>query len=125
MSQIARPQAAVARQTITAAKYFFHINLGSHLVSGIQCRWFDGTIDANGSTKFYLSCMENPTIPATAGTPAATEWDEDTTITFTGPAGSAAGNEVIHLGNNGAKHLLIEITFTAVGDIEWWAHGKD
>ncbi len=129
MSQITRTRPVVPKTSLTAAGglSFFRISLAGHLLSAVQICWHDDTINMNSATKFYFSCHDNPTEPPfeDSGTADLEEWHEDTGIAFTGAAGSAAGSEIVQLGNQGAKWLLVEFNPSADGEISIWLHGKD
>ena len=123
MPQIRRnPQ---LRQILLAAStpYYFKFKLSGDIVSAIQVAWHDAT--SNFTVTAYSSCYEDPDVPDTAAAgPDLEYWFEETDISITGAAASAAGSEVVHVGNMGAKWLLLKVEPSADSDVSFLTHGK-
>jgi hypothetical protein len=68
------------------------------------------TAASNFTIRFFTSCLANPAQPAATIAPDLEQWFEETGIPFAPGVGVAVGSQVVHLGNNGARWFLIEIT---------------
>ena len=127
MGQISRPNPIAPRQEILLANtpYYFKVKLSSGLINAIQVQWHDAT--SSFSITPYSSLVEDPDVPATAAAgPDLLFWhDESADISFTGAVASAAGCDVVHIGNNGAKWILLKFDVAANSDITILAHGKE
>jgi hypothetical protein len=127
MGQIRRP--AEKRETLLAAgtPFYRKYKLAAGLVGSVQIIWHDAT--SSFTVAAYTSNVEKPPVPADgAAGPSAEWWHDETTpgdILITGAAASAIGCDLVHLGNNGAKWLLLKFTVAADSDITIIVHEKE
>ena len=98
---------------ITTTQYV-GVPIGDADIIELQIAWKDATSAAAVTFETSsFSAIEAPVDEAGA----AWEW-KDSGITITGPAASAAGSTVVHLGNIGSRRGRVKIVTTAATDIE-------
>jgi hypothetical protein len=124
--QIRRHNIIAPRAILLAAStpYYYSVKLSDGLVSSIQIQWHDAT--SSFTVTAYTSNVESPTVPATgAAGPSLEEWhNESTALPITGASASAAGCDLAHIGNNGARWLLLKFDVAADSQISITVHGK-
>lgn len=107
----------------SSATLYRRVRVAEGRLVGLHLQWNDGT--TNGTFKVYTSGHPDPTEPATSGSVDASMWKEETGLSITGPAASAAGCDVVHVGVNGAPWLMVSFAATATSDISIYAHCKE
>jgi len=128
MGQIRRSVPITSRQVMAAGSadpHYVAMKLSSGLISAVQIIWHDDV--SNFTVTPYTSLMDKPTIPASAvAAPTLEHWhDESADISITGPTAVGVGCDVVHIGNNGAKWLLLRFTLTAASIVTVLVHGKE
>lgn len=126
MTQIRRRPAP--REVFLAAStpYFRKIKLAGGMVGSVQVQWHDAT--SAFTIKAYTSNVEDAPEPAAGGTADVEYWHDETTpgdIIFAAATGAAAGCDLVHLGNNGAKWLMLQFDVTANSLVSITAHEKE
>ena len=122
MSGVYKSHALLHRVSVASSgKKFTRIGVGQQHVQSLHLIWHDATSNAS-AIKVYSSNLKDPTEPTS--TVNLEHWYEETGLTFTGPAASAAGSEMLHVGVLGCKWLLFEYDASANSLISLWIHGK-
>lgn len=104
--------------------YYVRFPADAELVMSIQIQHHDAT-SAYAAT-LYSSNVENPAVPATtAAGPDLEIWSSEAAdAPIPTVSASAAGSKVIHLGNQGAKWLLLKIEPSANCSMSIILHGR-
>ena len=120
------PQQILSATVFTAAGglHYARYSMTSPRVQGIQISWDDNVADFDNTSVFFSSNLLNPAVPATGVAVDLTQWFAETGIPFTGAAASAAGSEIIHLGNFGARWLLWQVNPTADSTVSSFLFGR-
>lgn len=103
---------------------FRRVYVGRGFVSGVQLVWKDAT-SAFSAPTLYTSCDANPAVPDDNGSADLEYWTEETSLSYDAVSANAKGSQMLHLGNNGGKWLLIEIAATADCDMAIKPHAKE
>lgn len=110
----------------TSTTKYHEICVGSAGLHSVQIGWPDAT--SNATIKLETSNL--PKDVATDISTNAMHWYDESTapdspVAIVGPAGSAAGNTLIHLGNIGAKRARLKIETSAATKLYITTHGKE
>jgi hypothetical protein len=86
----------------------------------IFLRWYDGTISVNGTGVVQVTNFDHAHAKVYDET---ADWVTDSSIAFTGPAGSAAASEMITISAVSVRRLRLKLPITANGDlsVHYWA----
>lgn len=114
----------VAVSITSGVKHFERIPLPRGYVSGLQLAWLDAT-SAFSAPVLYVSNSDSPAVPADDATPSLAAWTIETGVAFDAVTASASGSQMLHMGNVGAKWLLVEISATANCSLELRPHSKE
>ena len=126
MSQIRRPPQKAKILLSASTNYFFPVKLAAGIVGSIQVQWHDAT--SQFTIVAHTSNVEDPPVPDPTGTVDAEFWMDETApgnLVFGAATASAAGCDLQHIGNNGAKWLLLEFVVAANSIITITVHEKD
>lgn len=107
---------AVANATVKR----YRLTSMQEIVSSFQLCWHDAT--SAFTYKVFVSNDENPPVNE-GGALDLTLWAEETALAGT-VAAAAAGSKLVHLGNNGARDVMVEITTTAASKLSIKTNGK-
>ena len=97
---------------------YFEIGGMNDGVQSVMIRWTDATSAAAITLETTNLSPADAAVTAAAGS----IWFPEPAV-ITGPAASAAGCFMLHLGNNGAKRNRLKVVTTAVTQLEIWPHG--
>lgn len=111
--------------TITSGtEKWYRVGAPSGQICAVMVRWHDGTT-AFDAPVFYTSNLDDPTVPADgASAPDLEQWALESSVTGTAVTAGAAGSQMYHLGNNGAKWVMVKVNPTANSIISFAAHAK-
>lgn len=107
--------------TLTANGYV-EIGGADDIIHSVMCEWDD----AVASGTFSIETTNKPRKLAAITSTSLRDWVPESGVVFEGaaPAGTAAGAQMCHLGNNGARRTRLKFTHAANINLKVWVHGK-
>jgi hypothetical protein len=105
------------------ANHYVEIPVEDATVVAIYLRWYDSTISIGGGGEVHVTNLPSELVRVDDETAGA--WYEDESVTFTGPAGTAAGSEMLNISAVGARRMRLKLPVSANGDISVNVWGKD
>lgn len=112
----------------SGAYHYVEIPCEDVSIVSLQWDWFDGSIDVNGTAviQFTNHPYNEPNgievvAPASDG---ANDWVTDSTLTVTGPAGSAAGSEITTFSAVGYRRARLRYQVNVGGSNAFRVWGK-
>lgn len=110
----------IARQSLAIGTHRFEVGGSGATIHSIMIRHFDATSAYTGVIR--STNLEKLTAPIDNAD--ADKWVLEAALPVTAVAAAAAGAQMIHVADNGAKRLQLELVTSAISDVEIVINGK-
>jgi len=113
---------AATEALVSGTAESFRVDSQEGTVTALQIVWHDAT--SAFTAKLYSSNRNDPAETANGTAVDKEIWTEETSVSIAAVTASAAGSQMIHLGNMGARWLQLELTPTANCSISIFANAR-